>query len=72
MGLYLWVFLGTTPIGSPICGLIEQNWGSRAAMSIAGLAALSIAVGGSFWWGRHRRAGGYVALSGPLAEAPTA
>jgi MFS family permease len=72
MGLYLWVFLGTTPIGSPICGLIEQNWGSRAAMSIAGLAALSMAVGGSFWWARHRRAGGYVALSGPLAEAPTA
>jgi MFS family permease len=72
MGLYLWVFLGTTPIGSPLTGWIEQNWGSRAAMTIAGLAAVSIAAGGTVWWARHSRAADYSVSAGPMAEAPTA
>ena len=73
MALYLWVFLGTTPIGSPLTGLIEQDWGSRAAMTVAGLVAVATAIGGSIWWARHRRpTGDYPAPSGPLAEAPTA
>ena len=73
MSLYLWVFMGTTPIGSPIAGLIEQSLGSRAAMSVAGLAALATAAGGMVWWARRsRRSGSYPAASPPLAEAPTA
>ncbi len=73
MSLYLWVFMGTTPIGSPIAGLIEQSFGSRATMTFGGMAALATAAGGLVWWARRkRRSGSYPASSPPLAEAPTA
>lgn len=73
MALYLWVFMGTTPIGSPLTGYFEQALGSRATMSIGGLVALATAIGGTIWWSRraHRR-GNYPAASPPFAEAPTA
>lgn len=73
MALYLWVFMGSTPIGSPLTGLIEQNWGSRAAMTLAGLVAVATAIGGAIWWARRRRRpSGDYASAVPLAEAPTA
>ncbi len=73
MALYLWVFMGTTPIGSPIAGLIEQAWGSHAAMAIGGMSAVATAAGGTIWWVRRtRRSGSYPAASPPWADAPTA
>ena len=75
MALYLWVFMGTTPIGSPLTGLVEQAWGSRAAMAMAGLVALSTAVVGAALWARRRPRGDYSSAAespGKLAEAPIA
>ncbi|MGA9775318.1 MAG: MFS transporter [Candidatus Dormiibacterota bacterium] len=71
MALYLWVFLGTTPIGSPLTGLVEQSLGSHAAMGIGGLVAMLTAGLGAVYWLRHRPRGDY-ASSGSLMDAPTA
>lgn len=75
MALYLWVFLGTTPIGSLIFGAIEQAWGSRVAMALAGSVAVLAALGGMWWWARLTRSRStYSAGSVPaeLGAAPTA
>jgi MFS family permease len=40
MALYSIAFLGSTPIGSPIVGLICAVWGARAGFAIGGIAAL--------------------------------
>ncbi len=53
MSLYLWVFLGTSPLGSLLFGAIEQAWGSRLAMALGGSAAVLAAVGGTWWWSRQ-------------------
>ncbi|MGH7691158.1 MAG: MFS transporter [Candidatus Dormibacteria bacterium] len=53
MALYLWVFLGVTPIGSLLFGFIEQAWGSRLSMAVAGLAALLSCAGAVLWWYQH-------------------
>ncbi|MDP9298391.1 MAG: MFS transporter [Actinomycetota bacterium] len=44
MALYGVVFLGSTPIGSPIAGWIGQNWGARWGLIVGGAAALSIGL----------------------------
>jgi MFS family permease len=38
MALYSVVFLGSTPIGSPIAGWIAENWGVRAGFYVSALA----------------------------------
>jgi hypothetical protein len=71
MSLYLWVFLGTTPLGSLLFGAIEQAWGSQVAMGLAGSGAMLTALGGSIWWSRRsRRERSYP--SGSVAGRPTA
>jgi MFS family permease len=75
MSLYLWVFLGTSPIGSLLFGVIEQAWGSRVAMALGGAAAVVAALAGSWWWrrvsrSRERYAAGSVSTGS--IEAPTA
>ncbi len=45
MALYSIVFLGSTPIGGPIAGLLSGALGPRAALVMAGLAALGAAAG---------------------------
>ncbi|MDQ1435139.1 MAG: hypothetical protein QOF59_1955 [Actinomycetota bacterium] len=40
MALYAIAFLGSTPVGSPIIGLICAVWGPRAGFAIGGVAAL--------------------------------
>jgi MFS family permease len=75
MSLYLWVFLGTTPLGSLLFGAIEQAWGSQVAMGLAGTGAMLAALGGSIWWSRlARRERPYPSGSVPgrPAAAPTA
>ncbi len=75
MSLYLWVFLGTTPIGSLIFGAVEQAWGSRVAMGLGGSAAVLAALGGAWWWRRRIRPRKGYSAGSPAAEplaAPTA
>jgi MFS family permease len=47
MGLYMLVFLGGTPIGSPIIGWLAEQFGPRAGLVAGGLisAAAAVAVG---------------------------
>jgi MFS family permease len=40
------VFLGSTPIGGPILGLICDAWGARAGLVVGGLSALGAAAWG--------------------------
>jgi MFS family permease len=75
MSLYLWVFLGTTPLGSLLFGAIEQAWGSQVAMGLAGSGAMLTALGGSIWWSRgSRRERSYpsASVAGRPTAAPTA
>jgi MFS family permease len=48
MALYSIVFLGSTPIGGPITGLLSGALGPRAALVMAGAAALTAAAGARF------------------------
>ncbi|MBO0690095.1 MAG: MFS transporter [Candidatus Dormibacteraeota bacterium] len=44
MALYVTVFLGTTPIGAPLVGLIAQVTGARAGLVVGAVAALAAGV----------------------------
>jgi predicted MFS family arabinose efflux permease len=45
MSLYMLVFMGGTPIGSPIVGAITQQWGAPTALVVSGVICLLAAVG---------------------------
>ncbi|WP_265522590.1 MFS transporter [Oerskovia flava] len=49
MSLYMIVFLGATPIGSPIVGWIAEEWGPRWAIGIGSISALLVSVGAALW-----------------------
>jgi len=75
MSLYLWVFLGTTPLGSLIFGGVEQAWGSRVAMALGGSIAVLAALGAAWWWSRTLRSRRTYSVGVPPTEpmaAPTA
>jgi MFS family permease len=44
MALWSMAFLGTTPVGGPIAGAVAQAFGARAALVLAGAAALVSAL----------------------------
>jgi MFS family permease len=46
MALWAIVFLGSTPIGAPLTGLVAGHWGVRVAMAGAALAVLLTVAGG--------------------------
>ena len=52
MALYGVVFLGSTPIGSPIAGWVGQALGARAG--IVGGGVIAIALGAGLLWQAHR------------------
>lgn len=52
MALYMMVFQGATPFGSPIVGWIGQQFGARWAIGIGGITALLVAVAALVWVGR--------------------
>ena len=58
MGLYMLAFIGGTPIGAPIIGVLTNHLGARAGMAICGvvplLAAVVMAVAGRRRAGRDR------------------
>ncbi|MET9326457.1 MFS transporter [Tsukamurella sp. NPDC003166] len=47
MALWVFVFIGTTPIGSVVMGWITQGWGPRGALWVGAVAAI-VAAGGAF------------------------
>jgi predicted MFS family arabinose efflux permease len=53
MALWAVVFLGSTPIGGPLTGLIVRGFGVRAAVAVGGVAALATAAGA--YWALRRR-----------------
>jgi MFS family permease len=52
MALYMMVFQGATPFGSPVVGWIGQQFGARWAIGIGGITALIVAVAALVWVGR--------------------
>ncbi|MBJ7611699.1 MAG: MFS transporter [Candidatus Dormibacteraeota bacterium] len=58
MALYGVVFMGTTPIGAPIVGLVSERFGPRAGLALGGVAILIALAAFSLWSAlRERRAG---------------
>jgi MFS family permease len=49
MAIYMMVFLGATPIGSPVVGWIGQEYGARWAIGIGSISALLVATGAALW-----------------------
>ena len=58
MALYGMVFLGSTPVGAILTGLLAQHLGPRAGFVMGGVAALAAGCGGLWWRAR---------TSGPVA-----
>jgi len=55
MALWAIVFLGSTPIGAPLTGLVASHLGPRAALGMGAVAALLAASGGALALRRIRR-----------------
>ena len=49
MALYLAIFVGGTPIGAPIVGLVANAWGPRWALGVAALSGFAAAAVGITW-----------------------
>jgi MFS family permease len=54
MGLYMMIFLGGTPLGSPLAGWIAQEWGPRLSMVSGGVISVVATVAVAFLLA-HRR-----------------
>ena len=48
MSLWAVVFLGSTPIGSPLIGFIAEHFGARIALGVGGVATLLVAMWAGF------------------------
>jgi MFS family permease len=57
MALYSVVFMGTTPIGAPIVGLVSQAAGPRAGLALGGAAVLLTVAAFGLWSVRRARRG---------------
>jgi MFS family permease len=57
MALYSVVFMGTTPIGAPIVGLVSQAAGPRAGLALGGAAVLLAVAAFGLWSARRARRG---------------
>jgi MFS family permease len=49
MSLYMMVFLGATPIGSPIVGWVAEQFGARWSIGIGSISALLVSSGAALW-----------------------
>ena len=52
--LFTVAFLGSTPIGGPIIGLVSQQLGARAGLWVGGIATLAVTVAAMAAIRRHR------------------
>jgi len=53
MAIYMMVFLGATPVGSPMVGWIGEHYGARWAIGVGAISALLVASGAAVWAIRH-------------------
>ncbi|WP_298801918.1 MFS transporter [uncultured Pseudokineococcus sp.] len=53
MALYMMIFMGGTPIGSPLIGLVGDVFGARWTIYVGGISAL-VAVAGAVLWVQRR------------------
>ncbi len=49
MALYMIVFLGATPVGSPIVGWIGETFGARWSIGVGSISALLVSTGAALW-----------------------
>lgn len=49
MALYLMVFMGVTPIGSPIVGWVGETFGARWSIGLGSISALLVSIGTATW-----------------------
>ncbi|HEY3438344.1 MAG TPA: MFS transporter [Actinotalea sp.] len=49
MSLYMVVFLGATPVGSPIVGWIAETFGARWSIGVGSITALMVATAAAVW-----------------------
>ena len=54
MGLYMLVFLGGTPLGSPLAGWIAEVYGARMSMIAGGVISVTATVVMTFMVARRR------------------
>jgi MFS family permease len=54
MGLYMLVFLGGTPLGSPLAGWVAQAYGARMSVEAGGVISLAATVIMAWLFVRHR------------------
>jgi MFS family permease len=66
MALYMAIFMGGTPIGSPIVGWIGEEWGARWSILTGGLVTIVTALGAIVWLVRTHR----LRISSDLIEVP--
>jgi high-affinity Fe2+/Pb2+ permease len=50
------VFLGSTPVGAPLLGLVAERFGARAPLIGGGVAALAVVLVVALVLARRRRA----------------
>lgn len=72
MALWAMLFLGSTPIGAPIAGLLVRGFGVRWAIAFGGLATLAAGVGGALALRRRRLQEGECAALWCLPETEEA
>jgi MFS family permease len=53
MSLYMIVFLGATPVGSPVVGWIGETFGARWSIGIGSITALAVSVAAAWWARKH-------------------
>ncbi len=49
MALYLIVFLGATPIGSPVVGWVAETYGARWSIGVGAISSLLVAAAAAVW-----------------------
>lgn len=53
MALYILVFLGATPVGSPVVGWVAEAWGARWSIGVGSIASLLVAGAAAVWAQRN-------------------
>lgn len=54
MSIYMAVFMGGTPIGAPVVGVVNDVFGARWGLGVAVVAGVITAVLGLFWYWRSQ------------------
>jgi MFS family permease len=73
MSLYLLVFMGPTPLGSPFIGWVAGAWGPRWSIGVGAIACVAVALWAIVWVKRHWSVevhveGGHVLIHNPVSD----